>query len=133
MCFGPFWDHVLDFWRRRDQPNVLFLTYEQLKQDLAGVIRRTAAFLGKQMDDDQVERLKQHLSFESMKNNPAVNYEEVIEINRRHKLITEDGTFMRSGTVSYSQALTSIRSYKIQFIILISDMFLMCRLATGRC
>ncbi|XP_034255081.1 luciferin sulfotransferase-like isoform X2 [Thrips palmi] len=107
VCFGPFWDHVLDFWKRRDQHNVLFITYEQLKQDLAGVIRRTAAFLGKQMDDDQVERLKDHLSFESMKNNPAVNYEEVIEINRRHKLITEDGVFMRSGTVGNWKVLMS--------------------------
>ncbi|KAJ1525374.1 hypothetical protein ONE63_010190 [Megalurothrips usitatus] len=99
VCFGPFWPHVLDFWARRDQPNVLFITYEQLKQDLEGVIRRTAAFLGKTLSDEDVAKLKHHLSFESMKNNPAVNYEEIIEINRRHNLITEAGSFMRSGQV----------------------------------
>lgn len=52
------------------------------------------------MTDEQVEKLKHHLSFESMKNNPAVNYEEVIQINRRYNLIKESGSFMRSGEVS---------------------------------
>lgn len=107
VCFGPFWDHLLDFWARRDQPNVLFITYEQLKQDLAGVIGRTAAFFGKEFNDEQVEKLRQHLSFESMKNNPAVNYEEVIEINRKYNLITEEGSFMRSGTVGNWKGLMS--------------------------
>ncbi|XP_022167669.1 sulfotransferase 1 family member D1-like [Myzus persicae] len=99
LCFSPFFDHILGYWNRRDDSQVLFLKYEDMKQDLRAVIRRTAEFLGKDLLDDQVLVLEDHLSFESMKNNRAVNYEPVIEINKTHKLIEADGTFMRSGTV----------------------------------
>jgi hypothetical protein len=32
VCFAPFWPHVLNFWKRRDEPNILFLKYEDLKK-----------------------------------------------------------------------------------------------------
>ncbi|PNF21435.1 Sulfotransferase family cytosolic 1B member 1 [Cryptotermes secundus] len=99
LCFAPFWPHVLNFWKRRDEPNILFLKYEDLKKDLPAVIRKTAAFLGKDLNEEQVDLLAEHLSFARMKSNPAVNYEAAIEINRRFNLTTADGHFMRSGQV----------------------------------
>jgi len=32
VCFAPFWSHILSFWKRRDEPNILFLKFEDLKQ-----------------------------------------------------------------------------------------------------
>lgn len=70
---------------------------------MPSVIRKTAAFLGKNMAEDEVAVLNEHLSFNSMKNNPAVNYEDVVEINRKYNLIDkveiEKGAFMRKGSV----------------------------------
>lgn len=63
------------------------------------MIRKTADFLGKQLKSDEVDILKDHLSFASMKTNPAVNYEEAVELNKKLKLIQADGQFMRSGQV----------------------------------
>ncbi|XP_076651410.1 luciferin sulfotransferase [Halictus rubicundus] len=103
-CFAPFWDHVLGFWNRRSYPNVLFLKYEDMKADLPSVIRRSATFLGNTMSDDQVKTLMEHLSFENMKSNPSVNYEEAVEMNRKLKLIDVDGDFIRSGKVNQWQA-----------------------------
>ncbi|CAH0395136.1 unnamed protein product [Bemisia tabaci] len=99
LCFSPFWEHVLEFWAQRNNPDVLFLRYEDMKKDLPSVIRKTAAFLGKSFSEEEVSRLAQHLSFESMKANRAVNYEPVVEINKKYNLIEKDGTFMRSGSV----------------------------------
>ncbi|XP_050537286.1 luciferin sulfotransferase-like [Daktulosphaira vitifoliae] len=99
LCFSPFFEHILGFWNCRDQDNLLFLKYEDMKQDLRSVIHQTAKFLGKNLADDQVLPLEDHLSFESMKKNRAVNYEPVVEINKTFKLIDADGSFMRSGTV----------------------------------
>lgn len=84
-----------------------FSKYLNLFQDLTSVIKRTAKFLNKELTPEQVEILRKHLSFESMKNNPAVNYEEVIEINRKYKFIETEGNFMRSGQVGeWKQKMT---------------------------
>lgn len=99
LSFAPYWDHILDFWKRRIDPNILFLKYEEMKSDLPTMIKKTAAFLDKILTNDQVEALAQHLSFNSMKSNPAVNYEEHIILNKQMKLINVDGEFIRSGKV----------------------------------
>ncbi|KAL0270671.1 UNVERIFIED_CONTAM: hypothetical protein PYX00_008005 [Menopon gallinae] len=98
LCFAPFWTHISDFWKRRNEPNILFLTYEDMKKDLRSVVKKTCQFLGKSYSEEQLDRLCEHLSFNSMKNNPSVNYEAVVEINRKYDLIPADGEFMRKGT-----------------------------------
>lgn len=44
--FGPWARHAAACWALRHEPNVLFLTYEQLKEDLPGHVDRIADFLG---------------------------------------------------------------------------------------
>ncbi|GLH05741.1 Sulfotransferase [Gryllus bimaculatus] len=34
LVYSPFWGHILDFWKLRHEPNVLFNTYEEMKQNL---------------------------------------------------------------------------------------------------
>ncbi|XP_966924.2 luciferin sulfotransferase [Tribolium castaneum] len=97
--FGPFWKHVLTYWEKRNSPNFFFLKYEDMKKDLPKVIRQVAQFLERPLSDEKVEILTKHLSFESMKNNPAVNYGMVCDLNKKFKLIEHDGAFMRSGKV----------------------------------
>jgi hypothetical protein len=53
--------------------------FEYIFQDLPAVIRKTARFLKKTLTDDGVSLLAEHLSFESMKNNPAVNKQDVVK------------------------------------------------------
>ncbi|XP_003424762.3 luciferin sulfotransferase-like [Nasonia vitripennis] len=100
LCFAPFWKHVLGYWNSKDKDNFLFIKYEDMKANLASVIQKTAEFLGKSLQNQEIEVLQDHLSFASMKANPAVNYEEVVELNKKFKLIETDGQFMRSGKVN---------------------------------
>ncbi|KAG5249904.1 cytosolic sulfotransferase [Salix suchowensis] len=46
--FGPFFDHVLGYWRESlKRPNeVLFLTFEDMKEDINSQMKRLAEFLG---------------------------------------------------------------------------------------
>lgn len=44
--FGDYFDHVLAWWPRRSLPNVLFLTYEQMRADSAAAVQQIAMFLG---------------------------------------------------------------------------------------
>jgi len=42
------------------------------------VVQRTAAFLNRTLTSEQLKELRNHLSFESMKNNPSVTYDDLL-------------------------------------------------------
>lgn len=109
VSFGPFWHNVLSFWERRNDENILFLKYEDMRKDLDAVIRKVAAFMGKTLTEEQIDRLKEHLSFESMKKNRSVNYETLVELNAKFGLVEpeKEGAFMRSGAVGGYKAVMS--------------------------
>lgn len=107
--FGPYWQNVLSFWQRRNDENVLFLKYEDMHRDLDSVIRKVAKFMNKQLTEAQIATLKDHLSFESMKKNPSVNYEGLVELNAKFGLVEpeNEGAFMRAGEVGGYKAVMS--------------------------
>lgn len=70
-----------------------------MKADLSGQINLVANFLGKQLTEKEVEKLAEHLSFDSMRKNPAVNAEQEIKEMRNKGKVDENMHFMRSGIV----------------------------------
>jgi hypothetical protein len=97
---GPIWNHILGFWTRRHEPNILFLKYEDLKKDLECAIRKTSAFLGKTLTEADVSTLANHLSFKNMKKNPSVNLEPIMAKKNGPEFVqTEDLSFIRRGEV----------------------------------
>ena len=52
--YSPFLQHVLSYWKHRHEEHLLFLTYEEMKSDLAAVVTRVANFLGKTLTPKQV-------------------------------------------------------------------------------
>lgn len=44
--YGDFFDHLLPWYDRKDDANVLFLTYEQMKEDPVRSVLKLAGFLG---------------------------------------------------------------------------------------
>lgn len=81
---GPVWPHMLGFWHRRNDTNVLFLKYEDMKKDLPGTVYKCARFLGVEdsITNEDVSRMCDHLNFDRMQNNPAVNIESYLNLKR---------------------------------------------------
>ncbi|XP_049526811.1 sulfotransferase ssu-1 isoform X1 [Dermacentor silvarum] len=46
--FGDYFENVLSWYAHRNDPNVLFLTYEELKRDTVSGVLRIAAFIGEE-------------------------------------------------------------------------------------
>ncbi|KAL1138359.1 hypothetical protein AAG570_008423 [Ranatra chinensis] len=92
VIYCPFWDHVLKFWNARDSSNILFLKYEDMKEDLLREIRRTERFLDVTIPPGVEKELLDHLSFERMKKNPSVNYDEMLRARDKSGAL-----FMRRG------------------------------------
>ncbi|KAI3950128.1 hypothetical protein MKW98_008573 [Papaver atlanticum] len=73
--FGPFWDHVLGYWKESlENPNkVLFMKYEDLKKEQKTQLKRLAEFMGcsftlEEERQGAVEDVSSLCSFEHLKN-----------------------------------------------------------------
>ncbi len=65
--FHPWPEFLNEYWQVRNRENVLFLTYEEMKKDLRGTVRRIAAFLNVALTEDEVDAVVRRSSFEHMK------------------------------------------------------------------
>ncbi|XP_050663979.1 sulfotransferase 1C4-like [Leptidea sinapis] len=74
----PVFPHVKEGWVARDNPNLLFIFYEDVVNDLQGSLRRMASFFGKDLTDEQIHELCEHLRFDNIKKNEAVNQQETM-------------------------------------------------------
>ena len=95
LFYTPYFAYVKEAWELRNHPNVCLLFFEDMKKDLATSVKKVARFLGKEVPEEKVKVLVDHLSFKKMKNNPAVNKEGAKAMN----FICGDGNFMRKGEV----------------------------------
>lgn len=62
---ADYWDHMASWLRQRGNSSVLLLTFEEMKDDLRGVVERIARFIGVE-DRDSIDTAVQHSSFEFM-------------------------------------------------------------------
>ncbi len=99
--YTPFLKHVREYWQlSKRSDNVLFIFYEDMKRDLKSVAKRVGDFLERPLDEGDVSSLVQHLSFENMRNNSAVNKQELVqECNKVYNNDAAPTAFMRSGRV----------------------------------
>ncbi|MBI1299081.1 sulfotransferase domain-containing protein [bacterium] len=63
---GDYFHHLCSWWEQRDNPSVLLLAYENMKQDLAGSVRRIAEFLKLEADPDLLTLVTHQASVDFM-------------------------------------------------------------------
>ena len=74
MDSGLWFDHVLEWWKHKDDPNVLFLKFEDMKRDLPGAVKQIAEFIGYEVSPEVISSITEQSTFESMKANDACNF-----------------------------------------------------------
>jgi len=68
---GLIWNHFLSWWRVRGQENVLWVFFEDLREDLRGNVAKIAEFMGVGADDALLELASKQSSFEFMSANAS--------------------------------------------------------------
>ncbi|KAK8738050.1 hypothetical protein OTU49_004373, partial [Cherax quadricarinatus] len=96
VLYSPFFDHVLGYWKLRKNPNIFFVSYEELHQDPVTTIRKLAEFLEVDATEDDVNYVAACTSFSSMLTNPSVNYDHWKDLGFAYK---DKGRFLRKGEV----------------------------------
>jgi hypothetical protein len=75
VMYGSYFDHVLPWWQASEKAaNILFLKYEDMKQDLAGVVGQIADFVEIPLNQTSLERVLAGSSFRAMKTNEKTNF-----------------------------------------------------------
>lgn len=101
--YGPFWDHVLSFWKAslENPEKVLFLKYEDMKKDTLPHIRRLAEFVNQPFSEEEEkdgvpQKITELASFSSLRS---------LEVNKSGKygipggMILDNSTFFRKGEI----------------------------------
>ncbi|XP_052873033.1 luciferin sulfotransferase-like [Anopheles cruzii] len=101
VYYSPYHRHLIEFSELR-YPNMLSLSYESMKRDLPAAIREMCRFFGKSYTDAQLQQLAEHVSFDRMRQNEAVNKRQWVELNLRQtartdKLDDNNMQFIRKG------------------------------------
>ncbi|KAM6362718.1 sulfotransferase 1B1-like isoform 2-T2 [Alca torda] len=94
VAYGSWYNHVKDYWERRKDHPILYLFYEDLKEDLRREIAKVAQFLGQELPEATLDAITRHTSFEAMRDNPTTNYSMVPSDLMDHGI----SPFMRKGT-----------------------------------
>ncbi|NWX36246.1 ST1B1 Sulfotransferase, partial [Notiomystis cincta] len=94
VAYGSWYNHVKGYWERRKDHPILYLFYEDLKEDPRREIAKVAEFLGQKLSGAALDTITRHTSFEAMRDNPATNY------SRVPSDLMDQGVspFMRKGT-----------------------------------
>uniref|UniRef100_A0A8C5PRU2 Sulfotransferase n=1 Tax=Leptobrachium leishanense TaxID=445787 RepID=A0A8C5PRU2_9ANUR len=72
--FGCWFDHVKGWMQMKDDSRFFYISYEELQQDLRGSVVRLCKFLEKELDDEAIDSVVKHSSFQVMKNNKMANW-----------------------------------------------------------
>ena len=91
--YGGWLNHVLEWWKHQDEPNIMFLKYETMKKRPQQTVKDIAKFIG--IDDISqglVETVVDQASFPKMFHNSTVN-------NRKKEGASVEVTFLRKGLV----------------------------------
>lgn len=93
MMPGNWFEHMKQAWEMREEKNLEFVWYEDMKEDIRSVINKIAQHLGKTVSEEEMKTLVKHLDIDNFRENNSVNKSQEM----RHQ---GDGpSFIRKGIV----------------------------------
>ncbi|XP_041418666.1 sulfotransferase 6B1 isoform X1 [Xenopus laevis] len=67
VCWGSYFDHVLEWNKHIDDENIMIVTFEEMKEDLEAAIKKMSLFSGFSLSEEQIQSIADKGTFKSMK------------------------------------------------------------------
>lgn len=97
VIYGSYFEHVRYWWKRKDDDNVLFVRYEELKKNLGGQIIAIANFLGVDLSQENAEKIAERSTFTAMKS--TLDTSTVTLERHKDTLFKKGASLLRKGIV----------------------------------
>ncbi|XP_013858800.1 sulfotransferase family cytosolic 2B member 1 [Austrofundulus limnaeus] len=95
VLFGKWTDHIKSWKRAKLGDRILFITYEEMVQDLPASIKLMSDFLGSNLSEEVIQKVAEQCSFKTMKSNCMSNFSLV----PKKYMDNKKSLFLRKGIV----------------------------------
>ncbi|KAM3821650.1 sulfotransferase 1C2-like [Vipera latastei] len=113
IAWGSWFEHVRGWWEAKDRHPILYIFYEDIKEDPAREIQKVAQFLDFKLPEPVLKEVAEHTKFETMKANSMANYRTLPAFVMNQDL----SPFIRKGIVGgWKEHLTVAQNEKIDEI-----------------
>jgi hypothetical protein len=124
MSFGGYFDHLNSWYSQKNNKNILFLTYEEMKIDLRKAVIKIAEFMGKEYlnkilenNNEMLEKILVYMHFDYMKrlkfivpsSGEVVNKTGILDVGDNEEMVKNENysyiDFFKNGKSGYGQQL----------------------------
>ncbi len=95
VFYGDYFDNLLSWLPHKDDKNMLFLRYEDMKKDLPQTVSKIASFMEIELQDETIAKIVELTTFKTMKGDNTAN----LSWLKNMKDEKGEGKFLRKGVV----------------------------------